>query len=58
MFKGENRARGYEDQAKATLFEGDSKKSASQLSALGTIIGGAGSMYGQYNKLPPRVAYG
>ena len=59
MYRGENRARGLEDQAtgsrmsgSAALYEGEAKKSASRLSAMGTIIGGASSMYGQYNKLP------
>jgi hypothetical protein len=59
MYKGENRARGLLDAAMgsrmtgdAALAEGEAKKRASYLSAAGTIIGTAGSMYGQYNKLP------
>ena len=60
MFKGENRARGLEDQAmgsrmtgEALLAEGEAKRRASRLSALGTILGSGGSMYGQYNKIGP-----
>jgi hypothetical protein len=59
MYKGENRARGLEDAAtgarmtgEALAAEGQAKRKAAQLSALGTIIGGAGSMYKTYNKLP------
>lgn len=62
MFKGENRARGLEDQAtasrmtgEAALAEGKAKQKASYLSAAGTLIGGASSMYKTYNKIP---AYG
>lgn len=51
MYKGENRARGYEDTAMgsrmtgdALLEEGKQKQSASRMAALGTIIGGVGSM--------------
>lgn len=58
-YKGENRARGYEDQASAdkfqgqlALMEGKAKQSASRLSALGTIISGAGSAYATFNKTP------
>lgn len=66
MFKGENRARGLEDTAvgsrmsgDAALAEGRAKQSAAKLSAIGTIIGGAGSMYRSYNKLPEaRAGYG
>lgn len=64
MSKGENRARGLEDEAvgsrltgDAAVAEGAAKQSASQLSAAGTIIGGAGSMYRTYNKIPD-VRYG
>jgi hypothetical protein len=59
MYKGENRARGLEDaayaarrQGEAAEYEGKAKKKASYLSALGTIIGGASTMYRTYNKLP------
>jgi hypothetical protein len=59
MFKGENRARGLEDQAfgdrmtgDAYRAEGEAKKSASKLSAIGTILGGASSIFGQFNKTP------
>ena len=38
--------------ANAALREGEARKSASYLSAAGTIIGGAGSMFGTFNKLP------
>ena len=57
MFKGENKARGLLDAAKATrmggeaaLWEGEAKKKASYLSAAGTIIGGAGSAFGKFGK--------
>jgi hypothetical protein len=59
MYKGENRARGLQDQAlgsrmsgDAALAEGRAKRTASYLSAAGTIIGSAGSAYGTYNKVP------
>lgn len=62
MFKGENRARGLEDQAfgdrmtgEAYLAEGEAKRSASRLSAIGTILGGASSIFGQFNKTPKRA---
>lgn len=65
MYKGENRARGLEDQAigsrltgDAAKAEGEAKRSASYLSAAGTIIGSAGSAYRTYNKIPDRIAYG
>lgn len=65
MYKGENRARGLEDAAissrltgEASLAEGRSKRKAASLSALGTIIGGAGSMYNVYNKQPSYARYG
>lgn len=55
MYKGENRARGMEDQAaasrmsgQAALAGGQAAQSASGYSAAGTIISGAGSMYGTY----------
>jgi hypothetical protein len=58
-YKGENRARGLLDQAAAdrfsgemAMFEGRSKRSASRLSAFGSILSGAGSAWGTYNKLP------
>jgi len=64
MYKGENRARGLEDSAvgsrlsgDAAVAEGDAKQRAAALSAAGTIISGAGSMYRTYNKLPD-VRYG
>lgn len=57
MYKGENRARGLEDAAlgsrltgQALAAEGAAKKKAAKLSAIGTIIGGAGSMFSQYNQ--------
>lgn len=59
MARGENKARGLEDSAmgsrltgEAALAEGRAKQKAATLSAIGTIIGGAGSMFGQYNKIP------
>ena len=65
MFKGENTARGYENQATADIAsgqaaaaEGSAKQSASYLSAAGTVIGSAGSMYRAYNKLPAVSKYG
>lgn len=65
MYKGENRARGLEDSATASrmsgdaaLAEGEAKRKASQLSAIGTIIGGAGSMFGTYSKIGSSSASG
>lgn len=70
MFKGENRARGLQDEAvgsrmsgDAALAEGKAKQNASYMSAAGTIIGTAGSAYKTYNKLPDKrsldqIAYG
>lgn len=65
MYRGENRARGLEDTAigsrlsgEAAAAEGKAKQSASYLSAAGTIIGGAGSAYRTYNKIPNYPAYG
>lgn len=59
MYKGENRGRGLEDEAMgsrmtgdAAKAEGEAKKSASYLSAAGTLIGSAGSAYRAYNKIP------
>lgn len=59
MFKGESRARGLLDGAEASrmqgaaaLYEGQAKRRASHLSAAGTIIGGAGSMFNQYRGAP------
>ena len=56
LAKGENTARGQEDAARATrmqgeaaLWEGMQKRNASRLSALGTIIGGAGSAFRTFN---------
>lgn len=58
-YKGENRARGLEDQAAATryegqlaLMEGKARQSASRLSAFGTLIGGMGSAFSAYNRTP------
>lgn len=55
MYTGENRARGIEDQAigsrltgDAAQAEGEAKRSASYLSAAGTLIGSAGSAYKTY----------
>lgn len=59
MYKGENRARGLIDQAAgsrmtgdALFAEGQAKKSASKMAALGTIIGGVGSAAGQFKASP------
>jgi len=59
VYKGENRARGLEDQAigsrmsgDAAAAEGKAKRSASFLSAAGTILGGATSAYKLANRLP------
>lgn len=46
LFNGENKARGLEDQATADIFEGKTKRDASYVTAAGTILKGAGSMYG------------
>lgn len=48
MYKGENRARGMEDAAKATQLESYTK-------AAGTLISGAGSSYAQYAKIAAKV---
>lgn len=65
MFRGENRARGLEDQAMASRMtgeaaaaEGRAKRDASYLSAAGTLIGSAGSAYRTYNRTPNNPAYG
>lgn len=65
MYKGENRARGLEDQAIASRMtgealkaEGEAKKKASYFSAAGTLIGGAGSAFKTYNKVPQTASYG
>lgn len=59
MYKGENRARGLEDTAigsrltgDAAKAEGEAKRSASYLSAAGTLIGSAGSAFRTYNRIP------
>lgn len=61
MFKGENRARGLEDAAvgdrmtgDALFAEGQAKKSASKMAALGTIIGGVGSAAGNFKTPVPK----
>ena len=55
MYRGENRARGYQDAAVGSRMTGDAaraegiaKKKASRLSAIGTIVGGAGSAMNVY----------
>lgn len=48
MFKGENRARGYEDSASAALVSGKAAKKGSYLKAAGTILSGAGSMASKF----------
>lgn len=68
MYKGENRARGLDDQAVGTrmtgaaaLAEGNAKRKAANLSAIGTIIGGAGSMFRTASggpQVPTSVSYG
>ena len=65
MYRGENRARGLEDQAVASrmsgdaaLAEGKAKQTASYFSAAGTVLGGASSMYRTYNGLPSERSYG
>lgn len=59
MYKGENRALGLEGSAVASRMSGDaaaaegrSKKTASYLSAGGTILGGIGSAYRTYKNIP------
>lgn len=56
MYRGENRARGLEDEAfgsrmtgDAARIEGIQKKKASRIAAIGTIIGGASSMASTYS---------
>lgn len=65
MYKGENRARGLEDQAIASRMsgdaakaEGEAKKTASYFSAAGTLIGSGGSAYKTYKGTPDHPRYG
>jgi hypothetical protein len=65
MYKGENRARGLEDQAvgsrmtaDALIREGEMKNKAAKMSAIGTIIGGAGSMFNTASGGQRPVSYG
>jgi hypothetical protein len=59
LYQGENRARGLDDSAtasrmtgEAAFAEGQAKKQASRLSALGTVIGGFGSAFSQFKGGP------
>jgi hypothetical protein len=45
MYKGENKARGYEDAGTAALMEGRAAQQGAKRSAIGTIIGGAGGLF-------------
>lgn len=58
MYKGENRARGLEDEATGARASGDAGLDAAGLSAAGTLIGGAGSAYRTYNGIPNPPSYG
>lgn len=58
LWKGESKRRGLLDAAEAThlqglaaLEEGNMRQKASKLSALGTVLGSAGSMFGTYKKM-------
>lgn len=51
MFTGESRARGLMDAAASTRAEGKFARNASRMKALGTIIGGAGSAFGQFGNV-------
>lgn len=51
LYSGENRARGYQDQAKARLFEGKSYKQAGKMQAASTILGKFGSSI--YDRFKP-----
>lgn len=50
--RGENVARGYEDQAAASIAKGKAAQRASIFKATSTILEGAGSLAGKYGKLP------
>jgi hypothetical protein len=50
-YEGENRARGFSNQATGALFEGSLKKKESKLNAVGALVGGAGKAYGAYSKM-------
>lgn len=58
VYRGENRARGLEDQAVATRMSGDAAMKGSMFSAAGTILKGAGSMYDRFNPTPSVSASG
>jgi hypothetical protein len=50
LFRGENEATGLENQARGVVFTGNAQKTASDISAFGTIAGGVGSMAQQYGR--------
>lgn len=52
MYKGENRARGLEDEAMGARMTGAAKRDAAFLSAGGTLLGSAGSAYRTYKRMP------
>lgn len=50
QYGGESRARGYKAQAVATRMSGNAAYKGAMLSAAGTIIGGAATMYDKYGR--------
>lgn len=50
FYRGENAARGYEDQAAMAIAKGKAAKQASIFKATSTILEGAGSLAGKYGK--------
>ena len=50
--RGENMARGFEDQAAMSIAKGKAARRASIFKATGTLLEGAGSLAGKYAKLP------
>lgn len=50
--QGENRARGFEDQATASRFKGKQAVTGSYLKSAGTLFDGVGSFAKQWNKTP------
>jgi hypothetical protein len=50
-YEGENKARGYTNQAIGTLASGKNAKTNSYMSAAGSLMSSAGGVYGQYSKI-------
>jgi hypothetical protein len=58
LFRGENTATGLENQASGVLYSGQAAEEGADLSAAGTIAGGAGSMMQQYGRFAYPQLYG